>query len=173
MIMKASISDKKTCSKLEMIYNAYSDAMYYRAYAILHNKCDAEDAVHGAFIKILDNMDKLNEPTNPKTRSFVLIVVENTAIDIYRKRKRLGEIALEDFVQDFAEQYSYHRGNMIMEQILKMQPKYRNVLMLKYIYGYNYAEIGQIMDIKEDTAKKIGQRAKASLQKMCEELGML
>ena len=173
LILLASISDETTRSKLEMIYNAYSDAMYYRAYAILHNSYDAEDVVQGAFVKILENIDKLDFPISNKTRSFVLIVAENKAIDLYRKKKKCGEVAFEDYMHDDETSSPYNGDNLITEQILKLQPNYRNILILKYVHGYNYAEIARITDTTEEAAKKIGQRAKAKLEKMCEELGII
>lgn len=121
-------------SNLEAIYNAYSDAMYYRAYAVLKNRQDAEDAVHTAFVKLSEHMDKLAEPVSRRTRSFALIVAA---------------------------------------QILKLPVKLRNVLLLKYVHGYHYVEIGEIMGITGEDAKKTGQRAKAKLEELCREEGIL
>ena len=173
LILLASITDEKTRSKLEMIYNAYSDAMYYRAYGILHNIHDAEDVVQGAFVKILENIDKLDQPISNRTRSFVLIVAENKAIDLYRKKKKYSEVELEDDIPEVHQSISYDGENLITEQILKLHPKYRNVLILKYVHGYNYAEIAQITDSTEEAAKKTGQRAKEKLEKMCKEQGII
>ncbi|MCR5754797.1 MAG: RNA polymerase sigma factor [Acetatifactor sp.] len=173
LFLLASITDEKTKSKLEMIYNAYSDAMYYRAYGILHNVHDAEDVVQGAFVKILENIDKLEQPISNRTRSFVLIIAENRAIDLYRRKKKYGEVELEEDIQEGSLSFPYEGEDLITEQILKLQPKDRNVLILKYVHGYNYAEIAQITDTTEEAAKKAGQRAKEKLEKMCKELGML
>lgn len=41
--------------------------MFYVAHSILKDEHLAEDAVHQAFIKIIDNLDKINEITCPKT----------------------------------------------------------------------------------------------------------
>ncbi|MCR5256254.1 MAG: RNA polymerase sigma factor [Acetatifactor sp.] len=173
LILLAAITDEKTRSKLEMIYNAYSDAMYYRAYGILHNSHDAEDVVQGAFVKILENIDKLEQPISNRTRSFALIVTENKAIDLYRKKKKYNEVELEDDLVEENQSFSYEGDNLITEQILKLKPKYRNVLILKYVHGYNYAEIAQITDTTEESAKKTGQRAREKLEQMCKELGII
>lgn len=173
LILFAEITDEKTRSKLEMIYNTYSDAMYYRAYGILRNSQDAEDVVQGAFVSILENIDKLDSPISTKTRSFVLIVAENKAIDLYRKKKKYNEVELKDDFQMTDNCVSYDGENLITEQILKLQPNYRNILILKYVHGYHYAEIAQIIDTTEEAAKKTGQRAKAKLEKICKELGII
>lgn len=159
-------------SKLEAIYNAYSDAMYYRAYAVLKNRQDAEDAVHTAFVKLSEHMAKLSEPLSRRTRSFALIVAENAAIDIYRKKRKCREVELEEEWVETAA-YEYEGSNEVAAQILKLPVKLRNVLLLKYVHGYHYAEIGEIMGITGEDAKKTGQRAKAKLEELCREEGIL
>ena len=91
LLIISAISDEETRNKIELIYEEYASAMYFKANSILQNKHDAEDAVQLSFEKIIKNADKIETPIGNKTRSFVLIVVENTAIDLYRKRKNLSE----------------------------------------------------------------------------------
>ena len=43
-------------SLFEQIYLEYRGLMYHVAYEILHNDQDAEDAVHQAFVKIVELM---------------------------------------------------------------------------------------------------------------------
>lgn len=45
-------------SLFEQIYLEYRGLMYHVAYEILHNDQDAEDAVHQAFVKIVENIKK-------------------------------------------------------------------------------------------------------------------
>lgn len=58
MMMIDSESDQ---SKFEQIYMKYKGLMFYVANDILHNEHDAEDAVHQAFIKIAENIKKINK----------------------------------------------------------------------------------------------------------------
>ena len=53
-------------SKFESIYLLYRDTMYAVAYRILQNPQDAEDAVHHAFLKVLENFSKISEVDCPK-----------------------------------------------------------------------------------------------------------
>ncbi len=59
------------------------------------------------------------------------------------------------------------------EQIMRLSPKYRNILILKYVHGFDYAEIAEFLNITEVNARKIGQRAKSKLEKYCRERGLL
>ena len=49
-------------SKFEQLYLEYKGLMFHVAYEILHNEQDAEDAVHQAFVKIAENIKKIDDP---------------------------------------------------------------------------------------------------------------
>lgn len=59
-------------SLFEQIYLEYRGLMYHVAYEILHNEQDAEDAVHQAFVKIAENIKKIDDPVCPKTHKVSL-----------------------------------------------------------------------------------------------------
>ena len=92
LIYLAIIDSPEDQSKFEIVYNTYKSLMFYVADKILHNEQDAEDAVHNAFIKIAENIQKVGEPICPKTKSYVVTIVESKAIDIYRANQRRKEI---------------------------------------------------------------------------------
>lgn len=54
-------------SKFEQMYLEYRNLMFHVAYEILHNEQSAEDATHQAFVKIAENIQKIDEPVCPKT----------------------------------------------------------------------------------------------------------
>ena len=79
MIVYLSVLDsQEKKSKFEQIYLTYRKQMYYAAFQILQHDEDSEDAVHHAFIKIAENIEKITEVECPKRGvSFVYIVKEN------------------------------------------------------------------------------------------------
>ena len=62
--------------------------MFYVANKILNHKQDAEDAMQQAFVKIAENIQKISEPVCPKTQSYIVTMVENKAIHLYRANQR-------------------------------------------------------------------------------------
>lgn len=84
-------------SKFEDLYLRYKNIMFFTANKILHNYHDAEDAVHAAFVKIAENIEKIEAPDSPKTRGYVVTIVEHAAIDLYRKHKRTTTANLEEW----------------------------------------------------------------------------
>lgn len=74
--------------KVEQLYEKYQKLMYVVAYHILNHHQDAEDAVLESWEKIIRHMDKIDHIDSPKTKSFLVILVERTSIDHYRKNKK-------------------------------------------------------------------------------------
>lgn len=167
----ALIDSKEEQSKFEQIYRKYKGLMFYVANEILNNEYDAEDAVHLAFINIAKNMKKIGEIDCPKTKGFIVTIVENKAIDLYRKKKQQSEIELFEEVRGIQVVCSGDEG--LVKCILKLDARYREVILLKYHYGYNLREIAQILEISEANAVKLDQRAKKKLMLLCEEEGIL
>ncbi len=158
-------------TKFERVYQSYKGLMFYTANRILNNPQDTEDAVHTAFVKIAENISKIQEAVCPKTKVFVVTIVENTAIDLYRKKKRLNII---DFPEGLPEApVDLDDGTMLAACMARLPVRYRQVLLLKYSYGFSNKELAKLLGVTEANAIKLGQRAKEKFQEICEEEGVL
>lgn len=158
-------------SKFEQIYYEYRSIMYAIAYKILHNEKDAEDAVHHAFVKIAENIKKIDEVKCPKTRGFAVTIVENRAIDVYRRKNRHPSVPLDEAHMGIAVEYQGASG--LATCIASLPTRYRQVILLKYHHGYSTKEIAKILSITVSNANKIEQRAKAKLEQLCKEAQIL
>ena len=142
-------------SKFEEIYYAYRNLMYRIAYDRLQHIQDAEDVVHQAFVKIAENIKSI-EPVSPKTKQFIVIMIENKVTDVFRMRNKLqnhlsAEMAGED---------------LLVECILKLSEQQRTVIWMKYHHGYTLKEISKMLGISLAWAQKIDQRAKKKLEEL-------
>ena len=158
-------------SKFEQIYLEYRGLMFHVAYEILHNEQDAEDAVHQAFVKIAENIKKIDNPVCPKTHGYVVTIVENKAIDQYRKLQKHQTVELIDEIQGTAPHYE--GDNALTGCILKLPARYREMILLRYHHGYSVREIASMMGLSLPAAIKLDQRTKNKLKKICEEAGVL
>lgn len=165
------IETQEEQTKFEVLYAEYRPLMLYVAREILHNQQDAEDAVHNAFLKVAENMRMVEEAVSPRTKSLLVTIVENKAIDVYREKQRHGELNYDDAVEGL--QVEFVGDNALASCMARLPARYREVLMLKYHLGYDDREIGKIMGISKENAKRLCTRAKDKLGQLCREEGLL
>lgn len=154
-------------SKFEWIYERYLGLMYYVADKILHNRQDAEDAVQQAFVSIAENIKTISDPKSSKTRSYVVLIVENKSIDIIRYRKRFTAAGFEETERglDFPDEGALDLAALIG----RLPAHYREILLLRYDNGYSKREIARLLGITPGNAEKRLYRAKMYLQKLMTE----
>lgn len=134
--------------KVERLYKQYNRLMYAIAYNILHHHEDAEDAVLASWEKIICHLDKINEKEKAKTKSFLILVVEHTAIDLCRKNKR-KEICLEELESSpYAATKDMKLNEVEVTQWIHSLPKkYAEALLMYYVNQLSQQEIADILDI--------------------------
>lgn len=165
------IDSPESQSKFEEIYCKYRGLMYHVAFGILNNEQDAEDAVHNAFVNIARHIREIDTAVCPKTQNYVVTIVENRAIDLYRANQRRKNVQYMDEIAGISVEDHPERG--LANCILKLPPRYRQVIMLKYHHGFSCKEIAKQLNLSEANAIKLDQRAKKKLLQICEEEGIL
>ena len=166
MDMADSPGDK---TKVESLFEEYDHLMYYIAGKILNKHEDIEDAVMEAWISIIRNLDKISEVSCPKTMSYVVIIVERVAINIYKKNSLINnrEVMVEKFEESPIFATSDKEMNFIeVHQILKNLPKkYSDPLILYYIQELTVREISKVLDISTDSVYKRIQRGRKEFER--------
>lgn len=158
-------------SKFESIYLLYRDTMYAVAYGILNNAQDAEDAVHYAFLKVIENISKISEIDCPKTKGYIVTIVENRAIDIYRHRKAHPTVPYDE--KTVGTTVAYDGDDALAGCILKLSARQRSLLILRYHHGYELKEVAKMLGITYSNALTIEKRAKKKLRSLCEEAELI
>lgn len=139
------------------LYDLYSSSMYRIAYSILKDEGLAEDAVQQTFLKLYSSMDRVGEPRSGQTRSYIVVLVRNTAIDLYRKRKREQALYFDDLEQLPVSNAPLPEDTAINTQsdeavsraLNALGEKYAAILRMRYCYGYRNKEIAQRLEMTE------------------------
>ena len=169
LIYMAMIDSPDAQTKFEKIYHKYRYLMLHIAKQILQNHHDAEDAVHQAFISIIENIDKISEIDSPKTRSFIVIISKRKAIDLLRQNNRRQTVELNEDIAGL--EMPFDLDNPIAAAIAKLPAQYREVLLLRFDNGFTTREIASMLNITDSGVRKLIARAKHSLQEMLEKEG--
>lgn len=158
-------------NKIIAIYEKYYGLMLYIAMQILTDRALAEDAVSESIEKLIRNIHKVDDITCYKTRALIVIIVRNTAINIYNKSKRTSGVDIDtmEFADDGSsvsdEILSVEGYNKIVEVINSLPDTLRDVASLALLHEYSHTEISEILDISYDAVKMRLSRAKASIRK--------
>ena len=138
-------------------------------------KEDAEDALQEIFIKVYQNLRDFD--SDLKFSSWVYRIAHNYVISEYRKRKIRPEKILseeddwQNFVSyiDVAGDVNNRINREVINNILdKIDIKYREVLILNFLEGYEYKEISDILKKPMGTVATLLNRAKKKFRQELE-----
>ena len=161
------IEDDDDREEFERLYHKYNRIMYKVAMDILHNHELAEDALSTAFLNISKNFSDISSFPSAKIKNYCVIVIRNAATDILRKEKR--------FITDYEAEYTEIADvenietisdyNLLKKAISSLSDKDQEILYLRCVMNMSFREIGNILNIKEGTARQRMTEARNSLMK--------
>lgn len=171
LIYLSMIESDTDKSKFEIIYTSYKNLMLYQANKILGDPRDTEDVVHDSFLKIIKIIDKIEDPKCPKTRNLIVTIVERTAIDLYRRRKKIPMLSMDEKyvnVPGPREIDDLNEKTDLALAIATLPTRYREVLLLRYDSGFTEAEVAVMLSMSQENVHKTIQRAKKKLAEILE-----
>ena len=168
--MRITKRKQNRSEKMDAVVDTYAVMMHGVAFRILNDDQDAEEAVATALEKIFRNIDKISDVSCPQSRGYIVTIIRNTSIDIYNRNKRCRTVGLE-FVEGLSSAAA--DGGDLARCIDRLPEREKRIIILRYHYGYTEAEAAKIMGLSVAAAKKLRQRAKAKLEVLCKEEGLL
>ncbi len=137
----------------DMVYQQFYNRMMRVARQILPSQTQAEDAVHDAFLKIIQHFDDLKAVPEERRIYWVVTVTKNAAVDLLRKERR--DLPMDEEVQRQAPAVPAEEGGFraLVEIIRQMPDTYRRVLELRFLTEWSHAEIARELHISEGAVK--------------------
>lgn len=153
------------------LYNQYCDGMYAVAMRFVKDSMEAEDIVQEAFIRAFT---KLNQYKAEVTfGAWLKRIVVNKAIDHLKAKKQhmqdLEEVHLKVVDSSYEDEWLVHDTISVDDvkvAIEKLPDKYRYVVMLFLIEGYDHQEISEILNISEVASRTQLSRGKSKLKEL-------
>ncbi len=155
---------------LEELYLLHFDRIYSYLHLSVGNRHDAEDLTTQTFLKMLEAIGRFRWRSAPFS-AWLFRIAHNLAMDHFRARRR---VQAEDEVpepaggeESSAEEQaldSLGRAGML-ELIERLSAEQRQVLTLKFLFGFVNAEVAGILGKSEGAVKSLQHRALASLEK--------
>ncbi|MCK4568848.1 MAG: sigma-70 family RNA polymerase sigma factor [Bacteroidales bacterium] len=156
-------NDSKTQGEL---YRQFAPKMFGICLRYTKNKMEAEDVLQEGFIKVFRYLkDYRNEGS---LEGWIRKTVVNTAINFYKKKvKYQKDVSLDQTEPINNEEESAIdklSAKELLELIQELPDGYRMVFNLNVIEGYTHKEIGDMLNISENTSKSQLSRARGVLQ---------
>ena len=151
------------------LYNQYCNGMYIVAKRFVKDDAEAEDIVQEAFIKAFSKLHQYKAEVT--FGAWLKRIVVNKSIDSLKSRKQ-QIVALEDVhlkVVDSSIDDKWLVDDAITLEEVKtainnLPDKYRYVVMLYLMEGYDHQEISDILNISEVASRTQLSRGKQKLQ---------
>lgn len=120
----------------------------------------AEDAVQNAWMRAIENFQKILAVPCEKRGAYLVIIVRNESISILRKRK--PEVQYDD---EFSNKVVHLEGNdwSIRETIRQMPELYRSILEMRFVEELTVKEIADKLELPLATVNSRVYRGRALL----------
>ena len=139
----------------------YADNVYRFILKNLRHEEDARDVVQTAFEKMWRNRDDVD---SAKSKSYLFTVAYHQMIDHIRKVKRIQ--LREEFGEELKveNKQANNLKKILNEALNRLNETQRSLVLFKDYEGYNYEEIGQIMNLNPSQVKVYLHRARVQLK---------
>jgi len=149
-------------------YQKFAPKMYGVALRFARDRDEANDILQEGFVKVFTYLSSYKG--SGSLEGWIRRTVVNTAINYYKKNAKHQSYSDLDTVMIFEKSQDVSAldqmsASELLEHINKLPDGYRTVFNLNIIDGYTHKEIGEMLDISENTSKSQLSRARAYLQK--------
>lgn len=168
IIEKCRQNDRKSQLKL---YNQYCDGMLIVAKRFIKNTMEAEDVVQESFIKAFAKLEQYKAEVT--FGAWLKRIVINKSIDLLKSKKQrlvdLQDVQLKIVDDDYNDDWSADESLTIEDvkrAIQELPEKYKYVVMLYLVEGYDHQEIAEILNISEVASRTQLSRGKRKLKEL-------
>lgn len=144
---------------LGALYDRYASMALATALRVVHDRQEAEDVVHDAFVAVWRKIDRFDEKRG-SLRAWLMTVVRNRAIDRIRARRPAVDLEAAD------ERSLLRTGpnptwemalrsasaSDVRSAILLLPEDQRRAVELAYFEGYTYREVAELTGVSSGTA---------------------
>ena len=154
--------------KLENLIELYGNDVLRIATLYMQNPSTAEDIFQDVFLKVNKYLSSFQGKSSEKT--WIIKITINTCKDYLKSAWRKKVVSIENF-SDTIENASFdeniidsENASMVLNEILLLPTKYKDVLILYYYKDFSTLEISNVLNIPEATVRTRMKRAREMLK---------
>lgn len=179
LVMRA-LNDGEQGAYAELM-ERYRESIYYMLLKMVNNSDDAEDLTIEAFGKAFNRLKQYHPSYAFSTWMFK--IASNNCIDFIRKERKKRTMSIDTgMTNEDGENVTYdiesegrdpeeelirdQKMKAMREVVMKLKPRYRELVILRYFKEYSYDEIAKELDLPLGTVKAQLFRAREFLSNM-------
>ena len=149
---------------IENLISLYGNDVLRIATTYTHNLSIAEDIFQEVFIKVARNIDKFEKRSTEKT--WIIRITINTCKDYLKSSWNKKVVPMETIEQNDITKHSddtilkEELSTIVIQEILKLPEKYKEVLLLYYYQDLRTTDISKILNIPESSIRTRLKRAR-------------
>ena len=147
-------------NEIRLALNNHGDLVRRLCFIFLKNEADSEDTFQTVFLKYAQN----DRPfaSFEHERAWFIQVTRNACKDLLKSFFRSHVISIEELTSEPSVINNEHKE--VLEAVLKLDKKYREVIYLYYYEGYKAKEIAAILHKRVNTIYTLLNRAREQLR---------
>jgi len=154
------------------LYDMHVDRVYRHIYYRVGNEQDAEDLTQQVFFKAWQAIHRYKKTASPFA-AWLMTISHNLIVDSYRTKKDKVHLEAEVLANDPASSPERSTEASFEQQrlrraILQLGSDEQQVVILRFIEGFEFAEIASVLKKKEGNVRVILHRALVKLRNILE-----
>ena len=172
LVQRAIGHDAEAFGKL---YDMHVDKVYRHIYYRVGNEADAEDLTQQVFLKAWQAIGRYKKMASPFV-AWLMTISHNLVVDFYRTKKDKAYLEAEVLANgsasspERATEASFEQQRL-RRAILQLGGDEQQVVILRFMEGFEFAEIASLLKKKEGNVRVILHRALVKLRNILEKEG--
>lgn len=135
---------------LRLLFEAHKDRVYSLARHFTGDPAAAWDVTQEVFIKVFSGLSQFRQQA--KFETWLYRIVVNACLDEQRRRKRYVPLADQNKDADMSNNQPQEKGYLrsqvteaVQGAVARLSPKVKASILLRYVDGLSYEEIGEVL----------------------------
>lgn len=146
---------------IQRLIDDYGDSLLRMCFLYLNDRYLAEDCVQETFIKVYKGWSGFKGNSSEKT--WIMRIAINTCKDRLRS-VNLRVTNLECVLREIPCEEGPEYDDTVILEIMRLEPRYKDVILLFYYHGLKIREIAKLVHIPESTVAVRLKRAREKLK---------
>lgn len=145
----------------EIVYDEYSNLIYYIAFSIVKNKEDAEEVVQDTFLNMFNSINSYTEKN--KFKSWLMQIARNLSLNKVTRNKEKNTIKDDEVVGRAKAKSEEIDLLLTIKGILDFESS--NIVILRIVYNFSFKEISEECNMTVNKVQGIYYQALKKLKK--------